>query len=371
MAFCCPPLIFMGQKFENHFRVIWRHWPLMTQWFHDLISSPLSVKWMFDSKSTSQITLKSSRTRKKSAKFIDLIWPQLTSVDLHRTGWPVESLSTTLDYMSTFISLAKTAMLASYVPRNAFSAWHDPSYDVMGQRLWGSGPWNFQGGHKKMFGKLYKNLWHSTGKQKRYSWKTAEGGGGVASTPLCRRGLSLYTNRFVLWQATRWFFPRSSSSLIGKSARLSIFCHFDILHSIFCHFDILSFDILSPRYFAFRYFATSIFSHFDILLSIFCLSIFCTFDILHFDILHFRYFAIRYFAIRYFAISIFCPIDILRIRYFATSIFCLSIYFFRYFAIRYFAIRYFVLEAFKHPPAGGGKSRGPAGRGLKKKLDTI
>ena len=48
--------------------------------------------------------------------------------------------------MSTFISLAKTAMLASYVPRNAFSAWHDPSCDVIGQMLGGSGSWNFQGG---------------------------------------------------------------------------------------------------------------------------------------------------------------------------------------------------------------------------------
>ena len=28
-------------------------------------------------------------------------------------------------------------MFASYVPRNAFSAWHDPSYDVIGQMLEG------------------------------------------------------------------------------------------------------------------------------------------------------------------------------------------------------------------------------------------
>ena len=40
-------------------------------------------------------------------------------------------------------------MFASYVPRNAFSAWHDPSYDVTGQMLGGSGSWNFQGGSKK------------------------------------------------------------------------------------------------------------------------------------------------------------------------------------------------------------------------------
>ena len=35
-------------------------------------------------------------------------------------------------------------MFASYVPRNAFAAWHDPSYDVIGQMLGGSGSWNFQ-----------------------------------------------------------------------------------------------------------------------------------------------------------------------------------------------------------------------------------
>ena len=49
----------------------------------------------------------------------------------------------------TLYSLAKTAMFASYVPRNAFSAWHDPSYDVKGQMLGGSGSWNFQGERKK------------------------------------------------------------------------------------------------------------------------------------------------------------------------------------------------------------------------------
>ena len=40
-------------------------------------------------------------------------------------------------------------MIASNVPRNAFSAWHDPGYDVMGQMLGGSGSWNFHGGRKK------------------------------------------------------------------------------------------------------------------------------------------------------------------------------------------------------------------------------
>ena len=107
----------------------------MTRWFHDLISSLLSAKWMSESKSAPKIALEGSRTRKKPAKVIDLIWPQLTSVDLRKNGWPVECMSTTWYSVSTFISLAKTAMFASYVPRNAFSAWHDPSYDGIGQML--------------------------------------------------------------------------------------------------------------------------------------------------------------------------------------------------------------------------------------------
>ena len=127
---------------------------MMTRWLHDFISSLLSAKWMSESKSAPQITLEGSKTRKKSAKVIDLIWPQLTSVDLRRTGWPVECISTNWCYMSIFISLAKTAMFASFVPRSAFSAWNDPSYDVIGQILGGSGSWNFQGGRKKIGGKL-------------------------------------------------------------------------------------------------------------------------------------------------------------------------------------------------------------------------
>ena len=95
------------------------------------------------------------------------IW---TGLDF-QSGGLIQSISylTTWDYMSTFISLAKTAMLASYVPRNAFSGWHDPSYDVIGQMLGGQGLEIFRRDVKRMVGKLWKNWWHSTGKQKRYS----------------------------------------------------------------------------------------------------------------------------------------------------------------------------------------------------------
>ena len=158
----------------------------MTRWFHDLISSLLSAKWMFESKSAPQITLEGSRTRKKSAKVIDLIWPQLTSVDLRRTGWPVECMSTTWNYMSTFISLAKTAMFASYVPRNAFSAGHANSYDVIGQMLRGVRVLKFSGGRKKDGRKVIEKWWHSTSKQKRDSRKTA-GGGGLHHPPVPAR----------------------------------------------------------------------------------------------------------------------------------------------------------------------------------------
>ena len=153
----------------------------MTRWFHDLISSILSAKWMSESKSAPQITLEGSRTKKKSAKVIDLIWPQLTSVDLRRTGWPVECMSTTWYYMSTFISLAKTAMFASYVPRNTFFAWHDPSYDVIGQMLGGSGSWNFQRGRKKDGRKAIEKMVIIKRLTKKIFQKNRRG--GVASTP--------------------------------------------------------------------------------------------------------------------------------------------------------------------------------------------
>ena len=164
----------------------------MTRWFHDLISSILSAKWMSESKSAPQITLEGSRTRKKSAKNIDLIWPQLTSVDLRRTGWPVECMSTTWYYMSTFISLAKTAMFASYVPQNAFFAWHDSSYDVIDQILGGSGSWNFQGGRKKDGRKaIEKMVTIERLTKKDIPEKPRRGVGGCINPPppLCRRGL--------------------------------------------------------------------------------------------------------------------------------------------------------------------------------------
>ena len=45
-------------------------------------------------------------------------------------------------------------MFAGYVPRNAFSAWHHPSYDVIGQMLGGQSLEIFRGNVKKMGGKL-------------------------------------------------------------------------------------------------------------------------------------------------------------------------------------------------------------------------
>ena len=75
---------FLGAKnSKNRFWVIWRHWPLMTWWFHDLISSLLSAKWMSESKSAPQITLEGSRTRKSLQSLLatfDLIWLRLACV---------------------------------------------------------------------------------------------------------------------------------------------------------------------------------------------------------------------------------------------------------------------------------------------------
>ena len=45
-------------------------------------------------------------------------------------------------------------MFASYVPQNAFFAWHDSSYDVIDQILGGQDLEIFRGDVKKMGGKL-------------------------------------------------------------------------------------------------------------------------------------------------------------------------------------------------------------------------
>ena len=155
------------------------------RWFYDLISSLLIAKWMSESKSAPQGTLEGSRTRKTSAMFIDLIWPQLTSVDLRRTGWPVECISTTWYYMSTFISLARTAMIANFCATERIlrltrpQLWRHRS-DVREVRIM-----KFSGGDvKKIGGKLSKKWWHSTGKldilEKPH--------GGTASAPCAGEG---------------------------------------------------------------------------------------------------------------------------------------------------------------------------------------
>ena len=54
-------------------------------------------------------------------------------------------------------------MFASYVPRNAFSAWHDPSYDVIGQMLGGQGLEIFRGDVKKDGRKAIEIWWQSNG----------------------------------------------------------------------------------------------------------------------------------------------------------------------------------------------------------------
>ena len=73
-------------------------------------------------------------------------------------------------------------MFASYVPRNAFSAWYDPSYDVIGQMLGGSGSWNFQGGRKKDGRKAIEKMVTIERLTKKIFQENRRGG-GVASTP--------------------------------------------------------------------------------------------------------------------------------------------------------------------------------------------
>ena len=79
-------------------------------------------------------------------------------------------------------------MFARYVPRNSFSAWHDPSYDVIGQILGGSGSWNFQGGRKKDGRKAIEKMMTIDRLTKKIFLKNRRG--YITPPPLCRRGLN-------------------------------------------------------------------------------------------------------------------------------------------------------------------------------------
>ena len=67
-------------------------------------------------------------------------------------------------------------MFASYVPRNAFSAWHDPSYDVIGQMLGGQGLEIFRGTYKRWAESYGKNGDNRTVNKKDISEKPQGGG---------------------------------------------------------------------------------------------------------------------------------------------------------------------------------------------------
>ena len=80
--------------------------------------------------------------------------------------------------MSTFTSLAKNGDVCEYeMPRNAFSAWHDPSYDVIDQMLRGQGLEIFRG-DVKWWGKAIEN-----GGIRPVNKYIPEKPQGVASTP--------------------------------------------------------------------------------------------------------------------------------------------------------------------------------------------
>ena len=70
-------------------------------------------------------------------------------------------------------------MLASYVPRNTFSACYDPSYDVIGQRLGVQGPEIFRRDVKKC-SVSYMKIGDIRPVNKKYIPEKPQ---GVASTP--------------------------------------------------------------------------------------------------------------------------------------------------------------------------------------------
>ena len=71
-------------------------------------------------------------------------------------------------------------MFASYVPRNAFFAWHDPGYDVIGQILGGQGLEIFRGDVKRWTESYRKNGDNRTVNKKDIPEKPQR---GVASLP--------------------------------------------------------------------------------------------------------------------------------------------------------------------------------------------
>ena len=116
-------------------------------------------------------------------------------------------------------------MFASYVPRNAFSAWHDPSYDVIGQMLGGSGSWNFQGKRRKDGRKAIQRMVTIKRLTKKIFQKNRRGG---CINPLCRRGLTL----LLVWGGGRIGPPASCSALSenGLSWGLEFFWLFLHIH---------------------------------------------------------------------------------------------------------------------------------------------
>ena len=130
-----------------------------------------------------QITLESSRTRKMSAKVC--IGPD----DLWK-AWVL--LGTTCPHSYHQKKWWCSQVTGWNVSRNAFSAWHVPSHDVIGQML-GSGSWNFQGGCKKRWSVSYIKIGDIRPVKKKISLKNRWR--RVASTLLC----------LVLTSNTRWW----------------------------------------------------------------------------------------------------------------------------------------------------------------------
>ena len=125
-----------------------------------------------------------ARLCRSSARWPGTWQPTIIGVSVTAKGKRARDRNT---YPHSFISLAKTAMLERYVPRNAFFAWHDPGYDVIDQMLGGQGLGIFRVHVKKMVGMLYKKWWHSTGKQQKDITEKPLGR-GVASTPCSGEG---------------------------------------------------------------------------------------------------------------------------------------------------------------------------------------
>ena len=100
---------------------------------------------------------------------VDLDWPSMVpNVSVHNEYYLI--LHVHIHTTSKNTEVRKLQALDAL--RGATSAWHDPSYDIIGHRSWGAWLWKFQGRRDKNGWEVIDKIWwHLPCKNGSYSWK--------------------------------------------------------------------------------------------------------------------------------------------------------------------------------------------------------